>query len=141
VKGGSAVQQALSQLGVSYKWGGTNWGKALDCSGLVQGAFAKVGVKIPRVTYDQWKSGKAVGRDQLQPGDAVFFHPGNRGPEHVGMYIGNGQFVEAPYTGAQVRVSNLANRSDYMGARRYGTAKPKAKPKPKPKPQKPKLRR
>lgn len=119
-----AVQAALTQLGVNYKWGGNSWregkkGGALDCSSLIQGAYAKIGVKIPRVTYDQWKVGQAVGANDLRPGDAVFFNMGKRGPNHVGLYIGNGQFIEAPRTGLQVRISNLAGRTDFVGGRRY----------------------
>jgi cell wall-associated NlpC family hydrolase len=114
-----AVAAALSQTGIPYQWGGTAWGKALDCSGLVQQALAKAGVSIPRTTYDQWKTGKKVSNKNLMAGDLVFFRPGSRGPEHVGMYIGNGQFVQAPKTGDVVRVSKLSSHGSYMGARRY----------------------
>jgi cell wall-associated NlpC family hydrolase len=113
------IASARSQLGVPYVWGGTAWGKGLDCSGLVQQALARNGIKIGRTTYEQWKEGIAVDRSQLQPGDVVFFHPGKNGPEHEALYIGNGQIIEAPHTGATVRISSLAGRSDYMGARRF----------------------
>jgi cell wall-associated NlpC family hydrolase len=118
-KARKAVAAALSQTGIPYQWGGTAWGKALDCSGLVQQALAKAGVSIPRTTYDQWKTGKKVSTKNLRAGDLVFFRPGSRGPEHVGMYIGNGQFVQAPKTGDVVKVSKLSSHGSYMGARRY----------------------
>lgn len=113
------VATAKKWLGTPYVWGGTTK-QGVDCSALLQRVWGDAGVKIPRVTYDQWKTGQKVGKGQLRAGDAVFFHMGKRGPEHVGMYIGNGKFIEAPRTGLKVRVSTLAGRSDYVGARRYG---------------------
>jgi cell wall-associated NlpC family hydrolase len=117
-----AIALAQHYLGTPYVWGGTKPG-GFDCSGLLQYVWAKQGVNIPRTTYDQWKSGKPVGRGQLRPGDAVFFRGSDaRGnlPGHVGIYIGGGRFIEAPHTGAVVRISSLKGRSDYQGARRYG---------------------
>jgi cell wall-associated NlpC family hydrolase len=105
-------------LGTPYVWGGEQPG-GFDCSGLLQYVWGKKGVKIPRVTYDQWQTGAAVAKKELQPGDAVFFRPGPRGPEHVGMYIGGGRFVEAARRGTNVRISQLAGRTDYIGARRF----------------------
>lgn len=118
-RGKKAATLVQHYLGTPYVWGGTKPG-AFDCSGLLQYVWGKVGVKIPRVTYGQWKAGQPVGKKQLKPGDAVFFHAGAQGPEHVGMYIGGGEFIEAPHTGAVVRISKLAGRVDYLGARRYG---------------------
>lgn len=116
--GQRAVRTIQQYLGIPYVWGGES-PKGFDCSGLLQYVWNQLGVKIPRVTYDQWKAGRSVGRGQLRPGDAVFFRPGPRGPEHVGMFIGGGQFVEAARTGTPVRISTLKGRGDYMGARRY----------------------
>lgn len=122
----SAVKQ---ELGLPYSWGGggpagpsLGFGrgaqtKGFDCSSLLQYGWAKAGVKIPRVTYDQWKVGRPV--QNPRPGDAVFFNMGRRGPEHVGICIGGGKFIEAPRTGLNVRISNLAGRSDYVGARTF----------------------
>lgn len=112
------VQEAI---GTPYVWGGSKPG-GFDCSGLLQYAWGKAGVKIPRTTYDQWKAGTDIPRGKLAPGDAVFFRGSDsKGglPGHVGMYIGGGKFIEAPRTGLNVRVSNLAGRTDYQGARRY----------------------
>jgi cell wall-associated NlpC family hydrolase len=118
----SALATVKEAIGTPYVWGGSQPG-GFDCSGLLQYAWGKAGVKIPRVTYDQWKAGASIGRGQLKPGDAVFFRGSdskNGLPGHVGMYVGGGKFIEAPRTGSTVHVSNLAGRSDYMGARRYG---------------------
>lgn len=111
------VKLAMEYLGTPYKWGGTT-PQGFDCSGLLQYVWAKKGVEIPRVTYDQVKAGYQVPINQLQPGDAVFFGDTNH-PHHVGMYVGHGQFIEAPHTGAVVRISNLADRKDFAQARRF----------------------
>ncbi|HEY7312120.1 MAG TPA: NlpC/P60 family protein [Gemmataceae bacterium] len=119
-----ALQLIREYLGTDYKWGGTT-PAGFDCSGLLQFVWAKVGVSIPRTTFTQWRAGYAVPESQLQPGDAVFFvgSDGSRSnPGHVGMYIGDGQFIEAPgehARGGKVRISSLASRSDYVGARRF----------------------
>lgn len=93
-----------------------------NCSGFLQYLYSRQGKQIPRVTYDQWRSGVAVGRDELQPGDAVFFRMGKNGPEHVGVYAGNGRFIHAPKTGDVVKVSSLNDDyyvRNYVGARRW----------------------
>lgn len=117
----SVVNTAKSFLGTPYVWGGTT-PDGFDCSGLVQYAYAQNGINIPRTSQEQFKSGKSVNKDNLQAGDLVFFK-GSDGtssaPGHVGMYIGNGQFIQAPKTGDVVKISNLSDRSDYVGARRY----------------------
>jgi cell wall-associated NlpC family hydrolase len=118
--GSNAARIVQHYLGTPYVWGGEST-KGFDCSGLLQWVWGKLGVKIPRTTYDQFKAGKVV-KGQLRPGDAVFFRgsdPKGGLPGHVGMYIGGGQFIEAPHSGAVVRISNLKGRRDYQGARRY----------------------
>lgn len=121
----AVVSTAMQYLGVPYVWGGET-PKGFDCSGLVQYTMAQNGIKVPRVTYDQFRAGTAVPVDQLKPGDAVFFKGsdpkkvnGQLLPGHVGLYVGNGQFIEAPKRGTPVRVSSLSSRGDFMGARRY----------------------
>lgn len=119
-----AIALAKELLGVKYVWGGAS-PSGIDCSGLISYVHAKLGIQVPHYTVAQWRTGKEVERGQLRPGDAVFFHwgshptTGETGPQHVGMYIGNGQFIEAPYTGATVRIRKLNSRDDYVGARRY----------------------
>jgi cell wall-associated NlpC family hydrolase len=116
-----AAKDIHEYLGVKYQWGGES-PKGFDCSGLMQYVWAKEGVKIPRTSYDQWRHGAPVGKQQLRPGDAVFFRgsdaKGNL-PGHVGMYVGNGQFIEAAHTGTNVRYSDLADRKDFVGGRRF----------------------
>ena len=127
-KGGPAAPQARGAialaehyLGTPYVWGGESPG-GFDCSGLLQYVWAKMGIRIPRTSQQQFEAGRRVGRGQLRPGDAVFFvgSDGTRAaPGHVGMYIGGGKFIEAPHTGATVRISNLNGYPGYVGARRY----------------------
>jgi cell wall-associated NlpC family hydrolase len=108
------VAYAMQELGTPYVWGGAAPG-GFDCSGLVMWAYAQVGVSLPHSSYAQFNYGVPVSSDQLEPGDLVFFD----GLGHVGMYIGGGQFIEAPHTGAFVQISSLASRmGDYVGARR-----------------------
>jgi cell wall-associated NlpC family hydrolase len=113
---GGVVGVAMSQLGTPYVWGGGAPG-GFDCSGLVMWAYAQVGVSLPHSTYSQYAMGVPVSRDQLQPGDLVFFD----GLGHVGIYIGGDQFVHAPHTGDVVKISSLSEgwyTSTYVGARR-----------------------
>lgn len=115
------VAAARSMLGTPYVWGGNTPGKALDCSGFLQQAYAKIGIHIPRTTYDQIKAGQPVGLHQLAPGDAVFTEPGHAGPNHVGMYIGHGMVQESPHTGDVNKVIPLKDfiAGGFVGARRF----------------------
>ena len=119
--GGSLAVTAMKYIGTPYVWGGESPG-GFDCSGLMQYTFKQNGISIPRTAREQYKSGTAVTSENLQPGDLVFFK-GSRGsataPGHVGMYIGNGQYIQAPKTGDVVKISSLTGRNDYVGARRY----------------------
>lgn len=104
------VNYAKKSLGVKYVWGGTDLQNGMDCSGLTMGVLAHFGIKIPRVTYDQVNVGSKVGLKDLRPGDLIFFETeGDQvGPDHVGIYIGGGQFIHAPHTGDVVKISNLS---------------------------------
>ena len=109
---------AMSELGKPYVWGAAG-PSSFDCSGLIAYSFAQLGVSVPHSTYALWGMGSAVSRDQLQPGDLVFFD----GLGHAGIYIGGGQFVHAPHTGDVVKISSLGEgwyASTYVGARRIG---------------------
>ena len=104
---GIAVDWALAQVGTPYIWGGETPGVGFDCSGLVQAAYKVAGITLPRVAQDQYDSTAKLGpSDPLEPGDLVFFGGGPTDVTHVGIYIGNGQMVDAPYTGADVRVES-----------------------------------
>ena len=113
-----AIDRALAQVGTRYVWGGGSArgpttgiegarGTGFDCSGLMLYAYSGAGVSLPRVSRNQFNAGHKVPISGLRPGDLVFYQrPG--GPiHHVAMFIGNGQMVEAPYTGASVRVVPL----------------------------------
>jgi cell wall-associated NlpC family hydrolase len=110
----TAVRAALSQLGVPYKFAAASPGVAFDCSGLTMWAWAQAGVSLPHFAAAQYHMLPHVSRDELQPGDLVFFYSDL---SHVGIYIGNGQFVHAPRTGDVVKISPLAGRN-FVGAAR-----------------------
>jgi cell wall-associated NlpC family hydrolase len=112
------IQAALSQLGVPYVWGAESPGKGMDCSGLMQYAYSKMGIRIPRTTYDQWPAVKHV--SQLQPADLVFSEFGSSGPGHVRMYMGGGRVVAAPHTGTVVQIQSLGDRQGQSGGRVLG---------------------
>lgn len=101
---GVALAAAMSAMGKPYRWGATG-PSAFDCSGLMQWAFARAGVRLPRTSAAQSGVGTAVSRSQLQPGDLVFFYSP---VSHVGMYIGGGKVVNATQSGEPVQVSNIA---------------------------------
>jgi cell wall-associated NlpC family hydrolase len=100
-------------------WGGANPTTGFDRSGLVQYMYGQLGVPLTHYTGAQYHEGVAVPTSQLQPGDLVFFEPSPAGPQHVGIYIGDGQFVQAPQTGDVVKISSLQEppyANDYAGA-------------------------
>jgi len=111
--------KAKTYLGVSYLFGGTNPLKGLDCSAFVQLAFGQIGIELPRSTFGQINVGKPVSYEQIQPGDLVFFSSSGPGPSHVGIYIGNGQMINATEPKVQISPTNTAKRRQaFYGARR-----------------------
>ncbi len=113
-KGAAAVWWAEKELGKPYQWAAAG-PDSFDCSGLVMWAYAHVGVSLAHYSGSQFSSGPHVSRSNLQPGDLVFF---GSPIHHVGMYVGGGDFIEAPSTGEDVRISSLDGRGDYAGATR-----------------------
>ena len=112
------IANAETQLGVPYVWGGTTPDVGFDCSGLLQWAFQEAGVSIPRVTHDQWNAGSKVEWDDLERGDLLFWRSDPTAPDyisHVAIYLGDGQMLEAPRTGLNVRVTSVRT-NDYAGA-------------------------
>ena len=116
-KYGGVVGIAMQYLGIPYVWGGAS-PSGFDCSGLTMYVYAQVGVSLPHNAAMQYNTvGVFVSRDQLQPGDLVFFD----GLGHMGMYIGGGQFIHAPHTGDVVKISSLNDSwyaAKYVGAKR-----------------------
>ncbi len=111
---------AESFLGTPYQWGGTT-PQGFDCSGLVQYIYKEVGVTLPRRSSDQARSGRASKLTQLARGDLVFFRIDRNVISHVGIYIGDGEFIHAPGTGKHVRQDSLDNswwRGRVMAVRR-----------------------
>ncbi|MEU7829360.1 NlpC/P60 family protein [Nonomuraea sp. NPDC049129] len=135
--GGVAVRAALGMLGVPYSWGGggpqgPGYGighgkktKGFDCSGLTEYAWASAGVSIGTTTHEQWRSGARVPKEQVAPGDLVFYDskPRRQGPEHVGLAVDGTRIVDAPFTGEVVRLDPL-NKPHFMGVIRPGTVHP-----------------
>jgi cell wall-associated NlpC family hydrolase len=109
-----AVDTAMAQRGKPYVWAAAG-PDSFDCSGLTQFAYAAAGVGLPHSSRMQSGMGQPVSRDQLQPGDLVFFYSP---VSHVGIYIGNGQMVHAPTSGDVVKVSSIDSMGGYAGARR-----------------------
>ncbi len=115
----AAVQYAYDKLGQPYRWGATGELGFYDCSGLMLRAYQKGGLQLPRTSRQQWYAGARVWNvaDRL-PGDLVFYAYNTADPatiHHVGIYIGAGNMIDAPYTGANVRITPFL-RGDYIGA-------------------------
>ena len=112
-----AIRRGMSQLGVPYSWGGGNAGGptrgidqgagtvGFDCSGLMVFAFAGVGINLPKYSGAQYDQGRRVPVAQKRRGDLIFWGPG--GSQHVAIYLGQGQMLESPFTGSQVRIAPL----------------------------------
>jgi cell wall-associated NlpC family hydrolase len=126
VKHNAVVSSAMQYLGIKYQWGGATPATGFDCSGLVTYVFAKLGVSLPHYTVSQYTSpdGVWVSPHHLEAGDLVFFvgSDGTRkAPGHVGIYVGDGYFIDAPHTGSFVRIDTLSDKAfanQYVGARR-----------------------
>ena len=108
----AAASVAMRYLGVPYRWGGASPSTGFDCSGLASYAYAQIGKSVPHYTVAIWNAFPKVPSSQLQVGDLVFY----RGLGHMGIYIGGGQYVNAPQTGDVVKVSSMGARTDYVGA-------------------------
>ena len=120
--GQTAIRSTVQFLGLSYLWGGTSPQTGFDCSGLVQYVYGRLGVPLPRVAEDQAKVGQFVPRDQLQPGDALFFADSSGYIHHEGLYLGHNKMIHSPKTGDVVKISDITSAyytSQYAGARRY----------------------
>jgi cell wall-associated NlpC family hydrolase len=123
---------ALDLIGIRYKWGGNTPATGLDCSGLVRYVFQQVtGVTLPRTAKDMSHLGQAVELAELQPGDLVFFNTRRFAFSHVGIYLGDNQFVHAPRRGREVEVATLDStfwQRRFNGARRLAGILPSLLP-------------
>lgn len=120
------LRRALALLGTPYRWGGTTPEHGFDCSGLVGYVFRNnLGIELPRISRDMAKVGELIrDRDALVEGDLVFFSRAGKHVDHVGIYIGNGQFLHAPRTGKDVEIATLATgywSQKFLQARRVAT--------------------
>lgn len=125
-KASDLVGNAMGFLGVPYKRGGNSVETGgFDCSGFVRAIYEQtLGLVLPRRAVQQAAATQAIDRKDLQPGDLVFFNTMRRAFSHVGIYVGNGKFIHAPHTGAEVRVEDMGVsywRSRFNGARRVET--------------------
>lgn len=117
--GNSLYDEATNYLGLKYVWGGASLTSGADCSGFTQQIYKKFGVSLPHHAADQAKMGtKITSKKNLQAGDLVFFGSKNN-ITHVGIYGGDGKFIESPHTGASVRVSKLSSRKDFVSGSRF----------------------
>ncbi|MFI1796995.1 NlpC/P60 family protein [Streptomyces sp. NPDC020379] len=129
-----AIYYAQDKLGTPYLWGGDGTaadGGRFDCSGLTKAAYESVGITLPRVANDQWNAGAHPKRNELLPGDLVFFAHDLTDPRsihHVGLYVGGGYMINAPHTGALIRFDKI-DTPDYIGATRVTEDGAKALPK------------
>ena len=121
-----ALLQTLLQLGVDYRYGGNSPESGFDCSGLVAHVFREAyGIQLPHNARAQSEYGLRVSLSELRAGDLVFYNTLNRPYSHVGIYLGDGRFVHAPKTGAQVRVESVGSQywmKRFDGARRIRPA-------------------
>ena len=121
VDASNLVATAMALRGTPYRNGGSDPSRGFDCSGFVQWVFAQHGTILPRETREQYVEGRKLDRDDVQAGDLVFFQTVSRGPSHVGIALGAGQFVHAPNSRGVVRVENYTSgywASRWVGARR-----------------------
>lgn len=116
------VLNAMGMMGIPYRWGGATPETGFDCSGFVQYvAKQALGIVLPRSAFDQVNAGRSVEREDLQPGDLVFFNTMRAPFSHVGIFVGENRFIHAPSRGKTVEIADFNNsywQQRYNGARR-----------------------
>ena len=106
-KAGKIIQYGEKFIGTPYQWGGTT-PSGFDCSGFVQYVYSHFGVNLPRVSRDQAAYGKSISAANARAGDLVYYGTGS-GVHHIGIYLGNGKFLEAPHTGDSVKIAPVGS--------------------------------
>lgn len=126
----TAMNKLMQQIGKPYRWGGTSPKTGFDCSGLVWYAYKDLlTLRIPRTANEMYhlRDAAPVNRGELESGDLVFFRTQGRGTaDHVGVYVGNGKFIQSPRSGREIQITSLSDdywNSHYVGARRVVTPK------------------
>ncbi len=112
---GGAVGIAMQYLGVPYVWGGAS-PSGFDCSGLVMYVYAQLGISLPHGATAQYAAGTPIDYSELQPGDLVFFGSGGGYMSHVGIYIGGGSMIHAPFEGTVVQIGSVSSGGSFRGA-------------------------
>lgn len=126
----TAMNKLMGQIGKPYRWGGTSPRTGFDCSGLIYYAYKDlVNIRIPRTANEMYhlRDASSVDRGELESGDLVFFRTQGRGTaDHVGVYVGNGKFIQSPRSGRDIQITSLSEdywQRHYVGARRVMTPK------------------
>jgi cell wall-associated NlpC family hydrolase len=123
---GQTLEEALGLIGIRYRRGGTSPETGFDCSGFVGHVFREgLGVYLPHNAKQISKTGEVIAKQEMQPGDLVFFNTMRRAFSHVGIYLGDNKFIHSPRTGGSVRVEDMTEsywRKRFDGARRIVTA-------------------
>jgi len=116
------INNAMQLIGVRYRWGGNTPQSGLDCSGFVRYVFNDTfGFLLPRKSAQMSKVGLEIGKEELRPGDLVFFNTMRHAFSHVGIYVGDNKFIHAPSRGKSIRVDDMTKvywEKRYNGARR-----------------------
>jgi len=119
------ISTALSLRGTAYLNGGSHPERGFDCSGFVQWVFAQHGAALPREVREQYREGSTISPEEVRPGDLLFFETVSRGPSHVGIALGSGEFVHAPSSRGVVRIERYTSNywaRRWIGARRIAVS-------------------
>lgn len=108
--GQELMLQSLGLIGTPYRWGGSSTASGFDCSGMIQYVYqTALGVRLPRTSRDMAAASQTISPNQLKTGDLVFFNTSGSGISHVGLYLGNGEFLHAPRSGSTVKTEKLSH--------------------------------